>query len=497
MGNVHRAIFLDRDNTLIHNDGDLGDPDQVRLIRGAAHVIGSLRQLGYHIIVVSNQGGVARGKYTESDVDAVHQKIATLVHETGGSIIDRFYYCPFHPDGTEPEYTQEHPWRKPNPGMLQQAAEDLELDLSECWMIGDQERDVEAGIRAGCTTILISPTRKPSSQAHYQAETLAEAAAYVAQNRNCMREHENDSVRYDRMGADVDDAPSEVDTDVEVVEDSIPDDTELVDEAAVEQFVEVLEEEDVIERRENESDEVLEPGEDETLEDVETQRVSEKGISVEGESETEGLFSVEEVVDEIETGAVEGESTVVELPVTQVSFQESEQSELSEGGSGVASSEHSGIVVSDDVIETPENVVQPSYSRIEFKSPSPTASVSDDETVEDVRGGIEERESEVETSERHSVRVDHRLEQEPRQESESPQDRLLKELISEVRAWRQMRSEFTPGRMFSVIGMLAILVLAAALPIYLEPTTALTWVGILVIAQLTWVGLIVLTMNRS
>ena len=85
------AVFLDRDNTLIHNDGDLGDPDEVHLVKGAASAIASLRGLSYKIVVVTNQGGVARGKFSEADVQAVNERIAELVKATSGSSIDRFY----------------------------------------------------------------------------------------------------------------------------------------------------------------------------------------------------------------------------------------------------------------------------------------------------------------------------------------------------------------------------------------------------------------------
>lgn len=179
-----KAIFLDRDNTLIHNDGDLGDPRQVRLIRGAAYAIGSLRQLGFQIVVVSNQGGVARGNYTEAEVQAVNSRINRLVCEAlGASLgVDRFYYCPFHPEGSVPQYAKEHPWRKPQPGMLLQAAADLGLTLRDCWMIGDQERDIEAGLAAECQTILIAKD-EVKTRAHFRAINLAEAASIIAQNR--------------------------------------------------------------------------------------------------------------------------------------------------------------------------------------------------------------------------------------------------------------------------------------------------------------------------
>ncbi len=152
------AVFLDRDNTIIHNDGDLGDPNEVRLIQGAASAIASLCGLGYKIVVITNQGGVARGKYTEDDVHAVHERIRELVtHASNGARIDAFYFCPYHPKGTVEKYRKEHPTRKPQPGMLKQAAKDLKLELRRSWMIGDQLRDIEAGKAAGCRTVLLRP----------------------------------------------------------------------------------------------------------------------------------------------------------------------------------------------------------------------------------------------------------------------------------------------------------------------------------------------------
>jgi D,D-heptose 1,7-bisphosphate phosphatase len=155
---MNRAVFLDRDNTIIHNDGDLGDPEKVRLIQGAATAIASLCGLGYKIVVITNQGGVARGAYSEDDVLLVHERIAGLVKDSAnGARIDRFYYCPFHPDAVLEEYRGEHPSRKPNPGMILEAAGDLNLDLAQSWTIGDQMRDVQAGAAAGTRTILLRP----------------------------------------------------------------------------------------------------------------------------------------------------------------------------------------------------------------------------------------------------------------------------------------------------------------------------------------------------
>jgi len=158
---VDPVVFLDRDNTLIANDGDLGDPAEVRLLPGVAEGLVRLKAAGFRLVVVTNQGGVARGRYGEADVERVHRRIAELVEASraeggeGERILDRFYYCPYHPDATVAEYRREHPWRKPQPGMLLQATEDLRLDLDRGWMVGDQPRDVLAGRAAGCRTVLI------------------------------------------------------------------------------------------------------------------------------------------------------------------------------------------------------------------------------------------------------------------------------------------------------------------------------------------------------
>jgi D-glycero-D-manno-heptose 1,7-bisphosphate phosphatase len=143
----------------------------------------ALRERGYRLVVVTNQAGVARGKYTEEDVDAVHQRIAQLADRAANSrgLIDRFYYCPYHPDGTVEEYRQDHPWRKPHPGMLLQAAHDMDLDLSESWMIGDQDRDIDAGRSAGCRTVLLNGkgTLSANGEATAVAGDFAEAVEIV------------------------------------------------------------------------------------------------------------------------------------------------------------------------------------------------------------------------------------------------------------------------------------------------------------------------------
>lgn len=189
------AVFLDRDNTLIHNDDDLGKPDDVDLIQGAASAIGSLCGLGYKVVVVTNQGGVARGQFTEQDVDQVHARIRELVRTNStGADVERFYYCPYHPEGTVKKYKRDHAWRKPRPGMLLQAAKDMDLDLSQCWMIGDKLRDVRAGAAAGTRTILLRDPKKKATTddddaggavvPDFVAVNLIAAVRIVAQQRH-------------------------------------------------------------------------------------------------------------------------------------------------------------------------------------------------------------------------------------------------------------------------------------------------------------------------
>ncbi len=174
------AVFLDRDNTLIANDGDLGDPAGVRLLDGVSQALLRLRASGYRLVVVSNQGGVARGVFGEADVEAVNARIADLL-AGDGVVIDRFYFCPYHPQGSVFRYRREHPWRKPQPGMLLQAKDDLDLDLAASWMIGDQPRDIEAGHAAGCKTILVArdPALLGETRPTATTATLAEAADVV------------------------------------------------------------------------------------------------------------------------------------------------------------------------------------------------------------------------------------------------------------------------------------------------------------------------------
>ncbi len=152
------AVFLDRDNTLIEDPGYIGSPDQVQLKPGAARALKELNQAGYAVVVVTNQSGVARGLFDERALHAIHERLRELIR-TEGARIDAIYACPFLPgDAAKVEaYRKDSQLRKPKPGMLLQAAGEMDLDLGASWMIGDGVRDVQAGRAAGCRTILLHP----------------------------------------------------------------------------------------------------------------------------------------------------------------------------------------------------------------------------------------------------------------------------------------------------------------------------------------------------
>jgi D-glycero-D-manno-heptose 1,7-bisphosphate phosphatase len=186
------AIFFDRDNTLIVCDGYLGDPAQVALVPGAADAVARARQLGYAVVVFSNQSGVARGLFAEEDVHAVNARLEEMIKDANpDAVIDRHEFCPFHPEATLEEYRKDSDLRKPRPGMIHAAAERLGLELSRSWVIGDAPRDIEAGHAAGCRTILFADPSLPESpaaraelngQPEYRAASLKEALDHIESN---------------------------------------------------------------------------------------------------------------------------------------------------------------------------------------------------------------------------------------------------------------------------------------------------------------------------
>ena len=161
--NRQKAIFLDRDGTINKYVGFLRNIDDFELIEGVSEAIKKINQSGYLAIVVTNQPVIARGEVTWDELHEIHKKMESLLGKDG-AYIDGIYICPHHPDkgfeGERLEYKFDCDCRKPKPGLLLQAAVDFNIDLAQSYMIGDSERDVEAGKAAGCKTSLIIETNK-------------------------------------------------------------------------------------------------------------------------------------------------------------------------------------------------------------------------------------------------------------------------------------------------------------------------------------------------
>jgi len=182
----NKAVFLDRDNTVIEDPGYLADPGAVKLLPGVELAIKSLTQAGYKIVIVTNQSGVARGLLTVETLEKIHAEMQRQLAERGAHV-DAIQYCPYHPEGTVEEFAQDSELRKPKPGMLLKAAASLDVDLAQSWMVGDSGRDIEAGQRAGCRTVRIRlrSTHVPGEaegedvQADHTVRNLVDAARVI------------------------------------------------------------------------------------------------------------------------------------------------------------------------------------------------------------------------------------------------------------------------------------------------------------------------------
>lgn len=154
---MKKAIFIDKDGTLIADVPYNVDTRKIRLNHGIGPFLAHQSQRDFKIVVISNQSGIARGYFSHDDLLGVRRKINELLHPYGVEL-HGFYYCPHYPTGVVRPYNTDCLCRKPEPGLLQQAATELGIDLTSSWMIGDILSDVEAGQRAGCQTVLYSTT---------------------------------------------------------------------------------------------------------------------------------------------------------------------------------------------------------------------------------------------------------------------------------------------------------------------------------------------------
>ena len=172
-----RAVFVDRDGTIMHDADYCSDPKQVQIFDGAAAALRRLKNAGYKIIVVTNQSGIGRGFFTEQQYRAVE---AEILRQLGNGLIEATYFCPDAPG-------QQSKCRKPAPGMVLQAAQDHDIDLSRSFLIGDKEIDVECAHNAGVRAIRVRTgfdKMTDGSSADWVAEDLPAAAAIISKAAN-------------------------------------------------------------------------------------------------------------------------------------------------------------------------------------------------------------------------------------------------------------------------------------------------------------------------
>lgn len=179
------AIFLDKDGTVLEDEPYNVDPEKMRWAPGAQQGIRELARLRLPLVVVSNQPGIALGRFGLDDLHRMRSRLGSLFQEAGATLAG-FHFCPHHPDGKVAAYAGGCECRKPAPGLLLEAAHRHGIDLRRSWMIGDILDDVEAGRRAGCCTILIDNGNETEwvmnrwREPHHRAPDLGHAGVLVA-----------------------------------------------------------------------------------------------------------------------------------------------------------------------------------------------------------------------------------------------------------------------------------------------------------------------------
>lgn len=182
------AVFLDRDGTINEEVHHLTEIGQLRLLEGVGRAIKLFNEAGWPVVVVTNQSVVARGMLSEASLAAIHQALQARL-EACGARVDAIYYCPHHPTAGNGSYGVACDCRKPQPGLLRQAAGELDLDLARSYLVGDKLSDIAAGRAAGCATVLVRTGygRQAESEAARQGirpdhvvDTLLDAAQWIA-----------------------------------------------------------------------------------------------------------------------------------------------------------------------------------------------------------------------------------------------------------------------------------------------------------------------------
>ena len=153
-------MFLDRDGTVVVHVDYARSAAEIELLPGAGEAIREFRRRGYLVVLITNQSGIGRGYFTQSDLESMHDKLCHDLAEHEAKL-DAIYHCPHLPADLMPPGQTPCDCRKPNPGMLRRAAEELGIDLAQSFMIGDAASDIESGKAAGCRTGLLAPNARP------------------------------------------------------------------------------------------------------------------------------------------------------------------------------------------------------------------------------------------------------------------------------------------------------------------------------------------------
>lgn len=190
---MKRAVFIDRDGTISEEVGYINHASRFNLFSYSADAINELHRNDYLAIVITNQAGVARGYFSEEMVQAVHKKMTGEL-AAAGAALDAIYYCAHHPSVGEPPYRLDCDCRKPRPGLLLRAANDLDINLSDSWMVGDRYSDIELAANAGVRSILVLSGYGRGEWEHKRdtwsikpdlvAENLLEAVRLVCSNKS-------------------------------------------------------------------------------------------------------------------------------------------------------------------------------------------------------------------------------------------------------------------------------------------------------------------------
>ena len=181
---MKRALFIDRDGTLVEPRHYPSTPGDLVMSPGIGPLLRTFQRAGWELIVVTNQSGIARGYFTEHQLELMHDRLRQMLRVWGVEL-DAIHYCPHHVDGTISHLAVPCACRKPQPGMLLRAAAERGIDPSRSWMVGDILDDIEAGNRAGCRTVLVdlgteqSPDR-PERWPRLVARSTADALAKIA-----------------------------------------------------------------------------------------------------------------------------------------------------------------------------------------------------------------------------------------------------------------------------------------------------------------------------